>query len=247
MIDLRNVSARTESGLEILAPFNLQLEKGKILGIYGPNGSGKSTLLRAIAGVSKNKVVAGEIRIGNIQINSKILPKEKIKWVLYLGSDFYSHFKLNVSELLELGAGVMSRALCSANEAIDEVVEQLKIAQFLSRDFRSLSDGEKQLTMFARVLIQKPELMIFDESFSKLDLDKIILVSKALKDYASRGSAFMVASHDLNFLSECSDELLILKAGKSIAHGKASEILTPFVLKAVYPELDLQEIGRAHV
>ena len=161
-----------------------------------------------------------------------------MKQVVYLGSDFDAPFELAVRELFELGAEVMNRTQGDQSE----VVERLGIGAFLDRDFRSLSDGEKQLMMFARMLIQRPEVLIFDESFSKLDLDKLILVAKAIRHEVANGLTVLIASHDLNFLTESADELLFLKSGKEVARGSVTEALTVGTLEVLYPELALHVV-----
>jgi iron complex transport system ATP-binding protein len=238
MIALRNVRAEVDGGKEVLSSLSLDLEKGQVLGVYGPNGSGKSTLLRAIAGVSKGRTVNGEIRVNDVEIVPALLARDRVRKIVYLGSDFETPFELKVRELFELGAEVMGRSHGDQSE----VIERLALNEFLNRDFRSLSDGEKQFTMFARALIQKPEVLIFDETFSKLDLDKLILVAKTIRAYAASGLTVIIASHDLNFLTESADELLFLKLGKKVAAGSVSDTLTAATLETLYPELALHVV-----
>ena len=219
MISVSNLSASVTSGKEVLSSISLEIETGSALGVYGPNGSGKSTLLRAIAGTARDRTLHGEVRVENTLIDAALSAKERVKRVLYLGSDFHTPFELKVQELFELGAHVSHQPLGK----IAEVIETLQIRNFLERSFESLSDGEKQLMMFARALIQGSKLLIFDETFSKLDLDKLILVAKVLRSACAKGTTAIIASHDINFLTECADEFLFLKAGKKIAGGKVSE------------------------
>ena len=130
----------------------------------------------------------------------------------------------------------------SERARIATVVEILKIIDFLPRFFKTLSDGEKQLMMFARALIQSSKVIVLDETFSKLDLDKLILVGKILREYTKHGIVFLVASHDLNFLSEISDELLFLKNGKFLGKGTVEEMLVPAKLDELYPDISLQVV-----
>jgi iron complex transport system ATP-binding protein len=238
MISLRRVRAEVPGGKEVLSDLDLDLNQGLVLGVYGPNGSGKSTLLRAISGVSQGRILSGEIRVGQIEISTQLLARDRVRTIVYLGSDFDAPFELTVRELFDLGAEVMNRTQGDQSE----VIERLGISSFLSRDFRSLSDGEKQFMMFARMLIQRPEVLVFDESFSKLDLDKLVLVAKTIRAYAATGLTVFVASHDLNFLTESADELLFLKAGKKVAFGAVSETLNLQTLETLFPELALHVV-----
>jgi iron complex transport system ATP-binding protein len=239
MIQVRNLSITTSGDQGILNELSLRLAPGQVLGIYGPNGSGKSSALKAISGIRLGHEIKGEIQFEGVPLELLQNPKERVKRVLYLGSDFYSAFDLSVRELFELGlqaGGISSRSPMS------EVVEVLGIVNFLSRDFRTLSDGEKQFMMFARALIQAPKVLILDETFSKLDLDRLIQVTRIIRKWKARGMSFLITSHDLNFLSEISDELMFLKSGKVLAHGPVNEMLTPARLKDLYPDVSLQVV-----
>jgi iron complex transport system ATP-binding protein len=232
------VSRDSTSDLEILSPVSFEVASGQVLGVYGPNGSGKSTLLRAMSGVSLGRTLSGDVSIAQVQIDENLSVRERVSRVLYLGSDFRTPFELTVRDLFELGAEVMNRS----HGEISSVVESLGISAFLNRHFNSLSDGEKQLMMFARVLIQKPQVLIFDESFSKLDLDRLVQVAKTLRAECANGLTAVIASHDLNFLTECADSLLFLKNGKKIAEGIPSESLNRVTLEMLYPDLALHVV-----
>ncbi len=238
MISVRHLSATVKAGAEVLSGVSFELGKGQILGLYGPNGSGKSTLLKALAGVTLDRVLIGEIIVNQKNIRDYQLPEERVKHVLYLGSDFHAPFDLSVRELFEMGSEVMGRSLGE----MSEWVEAMNLTSFLPRLFRTLSDGEKQWIMFARVLIQSPEVIILDESFSKLDLDKLIFVSRLIRKKAATGTTFLIASHDLNFLSESADQLLFLKSGKMLGLGQVTDMLTNAFLERLYPEISLQVV-----
>ena len=239
MIQVRNLSITTTSDQRILTELNVQLSSGRVLGIYGPNGSGKSSALKAISGIKHGHEIKGEIQFEGVPLELLQNPKERVKRVLYLGSDFYSSFDLSVRELFELG--LQARGSLSRNP-MSEVVEVLGITHFLARDFRTLSDGEKQFMMFARALIQAPKVLILDETFSKLDLDRLIQVTRIIRKWKDLGMTFLITSHDLNFLSEVSDELMFLKAGKVLGLGPVNEMLTPARLTDLYPDVSLQVV-----
>ncbi len=106
----------------------------------------------------------------------------------------------------------------------------------------TLSDGEKQWVMFARALIQNPQVLILDESFSKLDLDRLLLAIKILKRQTEQGMTVVIAAHDINFVSEVSDIVILMKNGKILKIGETHEVLTPFYLEQLFPSLPLQVV-----
>jgi iron complex transport system ATP-binding protein len=246
LISTKELRVTAQNGRVLLSSLSLNIPSG-ILGVYGPNGSGKSTLLKIISGLRLEHRVEGEVSVEGQIFSSLLNPVERIKKVLYLGSDFRAPFDLTVRELLEMGAVVSLPGLwpeLSSRERgrIAEVVESLKLADFLPRFFRTLSDGEKQLVMFARGLVQYPKVLVLDETFSKLDLDKLILVGKTIRRHSQVGTTFIIASHDLNFLSEISDQMMFIKNGKKLGTGSVSEMLVPAILDELYPEISLQVV-----
>jgi iron complex transport system ATP-binding protein len=219
-LSIRKISVKAHSGKSLLQETSFDLPLGLILGVYGPNGAGKSSLLKTLSGLSAHENIVGETWIGNSLISREMPTAERVRSIVYLGSDFISPFELTVRDLLEMGALVHSSELwptLSAKERaqMGEVVESLGLIDFLPRIVSTLSDGEKQLVMFARCLIQAPKVLVLDESFSKLDLDKLLLLTRVIRRRAAQGQTFLIAAHDLNFLSE---------------------VLTTAMLESIYPD-----------
>ena len=243
----QKISVTTTEGKPLLTSISFEQTMGSVLGVFGPNGSGKTTLLKKISGFQSDHQVIGDFWIGSQAISSALTPSERMKKIIYLGSDFHSPFELTVRELFEMGAlaGVSSLwpELGSVERArISEIVESLSLIEFLPRLFGTLSDGEKQLMMFARALIQSPEVLVLDESFSKLDLDHLLLIARELRRRTNQGMTFLVSSHDLNFLSEISDDLLLLRKSNLVIKGKVIDVLTPHYLGEIYPGVSLQVV-----
>ncbi len=239
MIRVSGLMVNSAGGGLLLEARDLDLPARSVLGVYGPNGSGKSTLLKAVAGEPSEAIRKGEVVIDGIPLENLVDPAERIRRVLYLGSDFRTPFPLAVSDLFELGlesaSGRFIPGVTSAEkERIANVVETLEIGSFLSRRFQTLSDGEKQLVMFARALIQAPRVLVLDETFSKLDLDHLISVTRIIRAWTGCGMTFMISSHDLNFLSEVSDHLVFLKKGRMICGGPVESVMNEGNLRELF-------------
>jgi iron complex transport system ATP-binding protein len=240
MIRLDLMEIRTSASRTIVHPLNLDVETGEVLGVFGPNGSGKSSLLKGLSGVLHGLELRGEVYLEGIPLRLLPTVRERVSRVLYLGSDFRAPFHLTVRELFEMGAQASSRQLWPEvghpeRERISRVVESLGITEFLARPYPTLSDGERQLMMFARGLIQNPRLLILDETFSKLDLDRLMITTRIIREWAERERmTFLIASHDLNFLSEVSGRMLMLKQGRVLASGGVDEVLTEPNLKDLF-------------
>ena len=250
MISIRDLSVQIPGGRTLLESIDFEVPANSVLGVFGPNGSGKSTLLKSLSGHHHPEGMRGEVRVTGIPLALFSTVRERSSRILYLGSEFRAPFDLRVSELFELGVQATSSALwpdlnTADRDRIANVVESLGIVEFLPRSYQTLSDGEKQLMMFARALIQAPRVLVLDETFSKLDLDRLISVTKIIRAWTECGMSFLIASHDLNFLSEISDQLLFLKKGKKVALGPIDSVLSPQNLKILFEQAAPEVVEQA--
>ena len=233
MIRLNRMTVSIRSRV-LLSQIGFHVSRGTVLGVYGPNGAGKSTLLRAMAGVLDLEHT-GTIEINGVEISPRIDPAERCRKILRLGSDFNSSFGVKVGELFELAARTRGRS-----EGVARVLERLGLTGWVSRDFGDLSDGQKQWVMFGRALIQDPEVLVLDETFSKLDLDRLAAAKVLIRERADAGGVVVIASHDLNRLATWSDRLLLLASGRVVAEGTVKEVFNGENLKKMYPDTDLE-------
>jgi len=232
MISLRKVLVKAGNGKILVRETSMELESKKVIGIYGPNGSGKTSFLKAIAWKTDNLNITGESWVdGQALFLNSVSASLKVKKILYLGSDFQSAFQVSVRELLDLAKS----ANPESKESMAEMIERFGISDLINRFFDEMSDGEKQRVMIARGVIQSPKWLILDESFSKIDLDRSFQLVYALRESIKKGMGIMVASHDLNLLSELSDELWLMKDGKLTATGSVEKVLTTENLNELYP------------
>lgn len=233
MISLRKILVKTANGKVLVQETSLEVAQPMMIGIYGPNGSGKTCLLKSISGQAQEREILGESWIDQRPIlHSSVSVQEKSQKVLYLSSDFHAPFQISVRELLEMAKGVNP----ASGRNISEVSERFGITSLLSRSFDEMSDGEKQRVMVARGVIQSPKWLILDETFSKIDIDRSFQIAEELKEAVRRGMGVIFASHDLNLVSEMSDELWLMKDGRILVKGPVEDIFTTDNLQQLYPE-----------
>ena len=218
---------------------SFSIQKETQIGIYGPNGSGKSTLLKAVAGQFERGPFIGESLIEGFDVYGKnSSAQEKIKKILYLGSDFQTPFQISVREVFELAKAANPQS----TENMMEIAERFDLMHLLQRFFGNLSDGEKQRVMIARGVLQAPSWLLLDETFSKIDLNYSHQVIEQLKQLKRKEKGLMVVSHDLNLLTEFCDELWFIKNGQIIVSGPTNDVLTEDHLKNLYPAQNIQII-----
>lgn len=229
-------------------PFGIEFQgeisilPGTILGLYGPNGSGKTSLMKALAGVLPAEERGGFVFIGTDMTDLGHVGGDWVRQVLYLGSDFQTPFPIRVRDLFEMAAAVSKGGIhlelgSAERTRIAMVIEAMGLFDELNRNLHTLSDGQKQWIMFARGLIQRPRLLLLDETFSKLDLDRLHAITRLLRSNLTESMSLWVASHDLRLLHHISDSVLLLPQSGQIQmmskQNKSLEEMTQFV----YPGL----------
>jgi len=199
----------------VLDDINLKVAKGEHVSIIGESGCGKSTLLKIIYGLLHIKV--GEVYWHENQVLGplyNLVPGEA--YMKYLAQDFdlmpFTTVYENVSEHLSvLEPGFLK-------ERTAELLEMIEIADFAKVKVKNLSGGQQQRVALARVLAQKPEILLLDEPFSHIDNFRKNSLRRNLFAYLkNKGITVLTATHDHNDMLPFADRVIVLKDTKIIA------------------------------
>ncbi len=216
--------------LVALKNINLTLNRGEILGIVGESGSGKTTLARILMGLEK--IDEGEYIFDG---KSYSLPNKKdIKNLRRHIQMVYQNpvsslnpsisNKVLIHEPFEITNDRLSKK--EELEKIEEVFNKLNLSfDILERYPGQLSGGEAQRFAIARVLLLNPEVIIFDEAVSSLDLQNQYNILENLMMLQKENQlSYIYISHDLKLTRQFCDKLIIMKDGKIIESGNNKEI-----------------------
>ncbi len=218
-LQLKNLSVGYHS--PIVKNINFEIEGGQLAVLIGKNGSGKSTLLKSLGGILP--VLEGEIRIDNRLIHQKEIPH----YISVVLTD-RPVGQLKVNEILKLGrlpyTNTLNRLEKKDKELIEKAVSELEIESLQERLFSQLSDGEKQIVMIARAIVQDTPVILLDEPTTHLDLENKARVLKLLKNLANKGKTVIFSSHDLNLLLPEVENFLVIDKGVCI-RGSKVEVL----------------------
>lgn len=196
-----------------------EIAEGSLTAIVGPNGAGKSTLLKGITGLLKP--LAGRVALGALNREDlAYLPQQ---------SEIDKSFPLTVVDLVAMGLwreigpfGWLGR---ERRSRIDSAIAAVGLTGFELRPIGTLSGGQLQRALFARLLLQDAQLVLLDEPFTAIDARTLADLLGVILDWHDEGRTVIAVLHDMETVRGYFPETLML-ARELIAHGPTDEVLT---------------------
>lgn len=226
----------TKGHTEAVAPLDITLRRGETLGIVGESGSGKSSLVYGLLGLTGAGTIPPEsTRTFEGQDLNALSPKQLREWrarAQIIFQDPYGALspRLSVGEIIGEGFSVHQPSLPKpAREAaiVTALADVGLEADMQHRYPHEFSGGQRQRIAIARALVLRPQLLILDEPTSALDLSTQAQILELLKGLQHRhGLSYIFISHDLAVIKAIANSLLVLKDGRVMERGSATEILT---------------------
>ena len=201
---------------QVLKGISFSAESGKAVGILGRNGAGKTTLIRIIMDVFGAD--SGEVALDGMPIN-----KQKIR-IGYLPEERGLYPKHKIMEQLIYFASLQGIDKKTAINNANALFKRLHIEEYKNRRLDTLSKGNQQKVQLIATLITDPDLIILDEPFSGLDPVNASLLKDLVKDLIENGKLVLFSSHQMNYIEEFCNEILILNGGKIVLGGAIKDI-----------------------
>jgi zinc/manganese transport system ATP-binding protein len=198
---------------------NGEVIAGALLAIVGPNGAGKSTLFRGIVGILNP--LAGTILTGDLDVRD----------IAYLPQtvDIDRSFPISVFDFVGTGlwrkVGVFGGIGKDARQKIERALMAVGLSGFENRAIGTLSGGQMQRMLFARVLLQDARLIVLDEPFNAVDAKTSADLRALVKRWHAERRTVLAALHDLDLVRANFPETLLLARGK-VAWGATADVLT---------------------
>jgi zinc/manganese transport system ATP-binding protein len=198
---------------------NGEVATGALVAVIGPNGAGKSTLFRGLAGILKP--LSGSIDLGGLDIRDiAYLPQT---------ADIDRSFPISVFDFVGTGlwrsVGFFGGMGCVARDRITEALAAVGLNGFENRSIGTLSGGQMQRMLFARVLLQNARLIVLDEPFNAIDAKTSADLLALVKRWHGEGRTVMAALHDMELVRNHFPETLLLARGP-VAWGATADVLT---------------------
>src|SRR5215472_5402929 len=197
-----------------------RIESGALMAVVGPNGAGKSTLFKGIVGMLKP--FAGRIE------RDGLLPQD----IAYLpqAAEIDRTFPINVYDLVAMGlwrrTGLFGGVGAKARDLIEQAIAAVGLTGFEDRAIATLSGGQMQRMLFARLLLQDARIIVLDEPFNAVDAKTSADLFDLVQRWHGEQRTVLTAMHDIDFVRTNFPETLLL-AREPVAWGSTATVLTP--------------------
>lgn len=212
-------------GLVLAEDLRFDVARGDTLAVVGHNGSGKTTFVKSVLGL--HAPLGGQL----------VWPGGRPKEIGYLAqmTEFDRRFPLRVRDLAAMGAwrglspwaGLDGRLRARVEAALDRA----GIADIAARSLHTLSGGQLQRALFARVIVQDAPLILLDEPFAAVDQATEVQLLSLIRDWAGEGRGIVLVMHDLSSVLDHCSHALLLGQGRG-TYGRIDTVLQPDTLVA---------------
>lgn len=205
---------------EVLSGFDLHIHDGEFFTLLGPSGCGKTTVLRLIAGFEQPD--AGQILLNGQDISQIPAEKRPINTV-FQSYALFPH--MSVFENVAFGLKMAGVGKQEQTERVTEALATVQLVDFANRKPHQLSGGQKQRVAIARALVNRPKVLLLDESLSALDHKLRQQMQLELKQLQRKlGITFIYVTHDQEEALSMSDRVLVMNNGQAQQVGTPREI-----------------------
>ena len=216
-------------GIQATNGLGFEIREGEIVGVVGPNGSGKSTLFNLISGAERPD--AGSIRFGGRDIAG-------LKAYRVARAGIGRTFQIpglfpNMSARENLLTAAVEADWAGAPVRAADILALLKIEHVQATPAADLSGGQQKLVEFGRVLMRDPKLILLDEVTAGVHVSIRVIIQDSVLALRERGKTFLLIEHDMEFIRNLCDRILVMDFGELIAAGTFDEIAgNPEVMNA---------------
>mgnify|MGYP004559825391 FL=1 len=225
MLKLENVR-KTYGSLVAVDDLSFTVKDGEIFGLLGENGAGKTTTFRMIMGLL-------EPDKGKITLNGKKIDYKETDKIGFVTEERSLLTKLTVKEMIEYYGVLKGMDEKDIDKKLDYWLEKFGITEYKFKKIKELSKGNQQKIQFISAVINEPKLLILDEPFTGLDPINVGLLKNAVKELQKKGCSIIFSSHQMEYIEDFCEQLIILVHGKAILNGSLDEIKENYAKKNI--------------
>ena len=208
-IQLKSISKRFGE-VDVIPDLDLTMPDGKVTVLLGPSGCGKSTLLRMIAGLETPS--AGEVLIDGKLMN-EVPPAERGCALVFQNYALYPHKTVRQNLAFPLRMAKVAQA--EQHRSVEAIAQTLELTPLLDRYPRQLSGGQRQRVAMGRAMIRHPQVFLYDEPLSNLDLElRVRLRLEIARMQRTLKSTAVYVTHDQTEAMTLADQIVVLRKGR---------------------------------
>ena len=219
MLEVQNL-VKHFGDVKALDNLSFKAEDGQITGILGPNGAGKTTALRVLYGLLKAEEGVGLIN----NIDSQIEPQKARKQIGIFPDKFGLYERLTAREQVSYFAELHGLTGDKKDQALDNVIKQLDIADIADRKCEGFSQGQRMKVILAQALVHEPKNLILDEPTRGLDVMSTRILREVLLELKQQGKCILFSSHVMQEVAALCDKVIVVAGGKIAAVGSPQEL-----------------------
>ena len=231
-----NVSFTYFRGAQALDDISVSVSRGSIVGLIGPNGSGKTTLVKVLNGTLRPS--RGSVSVEGAPV-ATFTRRDLAKRIAVVPQETHVTFDFTAVEIVLMGRYAHLGAFALEGPADMAVARRALGATgteaLASRQFATLSGGEKQRVVIAGALAQSSDILLLDEPTAALDVGfQFEIASLLVRLNREHGTTMVVSTHDLNLAAMLCTELVLMKSGRVLAKGPTNDVLTAPNIRQLY-------------
>lgn len=230
MLKLENVR-KTYGSLVAVDNLSFSVKNGEIFGLLGENGAGKTTTFRMIMGLLEPD--KGKITLDGKKIDYKVTDK-----IGFVTEERSLLTKLTVKEMIEYYGVLKGMDESDIDKKLDYWLKKFEITEYKNKKIKELSKGNQQKIQFISAVINDPKLLILDEPFTGLDPINVNLLKDAVKELPKKGCSIIFSSHQMEYIEDFCEQLIILVHGRAILNGSLDEIKENYAKKNIIIKAD---------
>lgn len=238
MLEVKNIVKKYGTNTAV-NNLSFTVDDGEIFGLLGENGAGKTTTFRIIMGLL-------EPNSGNVLLDHEKIDYSKTDKIGFVTEERSLLTKLSVQEQIEFYATLKGMEKQEIDKKLDEWLEKFEITGYKNRKIKELSKGNQQKIQFISAVIHEPKLLILDEPFTGLDPINVKLMKETIIDLKNKGCSIIFSSHQMEYIEDFCEKLVILVKGKPILEGNLKDIKESYAKKNILikGDIDTDEIKK---
>ena len=212
--------SKTYNNQNAVKKISFKVNQNEIIGILGPNGCGKTTTIGMILGLLKP--TSGKVLINGLDIEgNRVNLLEKLN---FISPYIELPKKLTVKQNLEIYGRLYD--VTNLKQKIDQLIDQLRLAEIINKITGELSSGQKNRVSLAKSIINDPIVLLLDEPTASLDPETGDFVRSFLENYQKeKKTSILLASHNMNEVERLCSSVLMMNKGIIIDKGNPRELI----------------------